>query len=252
MANLNIFDYVFPVSGGTLKKEGNGTTSLILKDIYGTAFHMGGGYFFTAAHVIRSARDNGAIAIFETIDRKLVGHEITECEINSEFDWAIFRANIPRAQSVPWLATELPLLYDVQSTGFPHAVNPDSYIIFTRAFKGYIVSQHDYSQLTGNPRVYELSFQAPRGLSGAPLVTNMGFMAVAGYVIANHATKTLVFSLQETLDDGTRKIIEQHDALQFGIAIEVASILDMSSTILQGTLREHLDKHGLLNMQQQV
>jgi hypothetical protein len=56
-----------------------------------------------------------------------------------------------------------------------------------------------------------------------------------------------VYRDTEIIDEGkSRDTFIRFEAIQFGIAIDAAALLDMTSRVLGSTLRDHLAKHQLL------
>lgn len=94
---------------------------------------------------------------------------------------------------------------------------------------------------------YELSFAAPRGLSGAPLLNTRGTVFLHGVVIGNSQSRVPVFRSEERVSDGSSAtIVEQYEALTLGIAVEASTILTQTSKLLGKSVREHLADHGLI------
>lgn len=138
------------------------------------------------------------------------------------------------------------MLADVQTAGFPYGFDPSRHILTLRAYKGYIVSNGRFPRLPPIPRCYELSFQAPRGLSGGPLWSSEPVPTLCGVVIGNQSTEMLVFSAREKLSEQTETIVERFEAMQAGIAIQTTALLELRTPLFDGSLREHLTRVGLL------
>ena len=97
-----------------------------------------------------------------------------------------------------------------------------------RSFVGHVVSATTFGRLAPDPLSYELSFQCPRGLSGAPLLTRHDdSMLITGVVIGNQRTEMLVFSERESVSDMKEVITERFEALQLGIALQCRAFLDL-------------------------
>ena len=94
---------------------------------------------------------------------------MSEIEYAEHLDIGVFRAVVPNAATPRWSFRGEALLEGIVAGGFPYALDTDNKSITVRTFRGYIVAAYRYIQMTGQPGVYETSFQSPRGLSGAPL-----------------------------------------------------------------------------------
>jgi hypothetical protein len=144
------------------------------------------------------------------------------------------------------MSEELPMAAPVLSVGFPYALNRDLKSLSLRAFRGHVVAATSSSALPARPRVYELQFQCPRGLSGAPLVFESSRLMNAGVIVGNATTQMLVLSDKEVLAEGSTTIVERYEMLQLGIAIQAGAILSLHFDLLGRTLAEHLRAHGML------
>jgi hypothetical protein len=241
-------DYDFPVIGYDRK----GSTSKHVftpKNVYGTAFNIGEDYFMTAGHSLKSsASDNDTVAIGFIDGQHYLASEAMDYEVIPEYDVGFIKvmAKINRAKSLRWEHNRLASLIDVGAGGYPYALDLENNTIGSRSFKGYIVSRKRFHGFSAKPWVYEISFQCPRGLSGAALITLDGSPKIAGMIVGNHTTKMLVFSDSERISESKETIVERYEALQLGIALQSTGLLSINSRILNGTLLDHLKKHGLL------
>jgi hypothetical protein len=243
---MDSYEHIFPVTGGSVDRHAAEET-MILRQVFGTAFSIGEGYFLTAGHVIHAALECEWAGIGFPAESTWHGSPFIESELLENYDIGVFTAETPGFKSMRWNLTSLPMLYNVQSIGYPYALDVEHARLNIRAFAGHVVSEQTFHALKANPKIYELSFQAPRGLSGAPLLTSGRGKSVAGVVIGNRATQMLIFSDKEVLADGYRETtVERYESLQLGIAIQSAAMLDLRCNLLKGSLREHLAKNGLV------
>lgn len=243
MGTINAYNYVFPVVSGTLPE---GAPGLLLSDIYGTAFCLGNGFYMTSAHVLRGALDQRTIHLAYTDGSVWEAIQASDHEVLEGYDIAIIAARVPTAEAMPWSLAEEVMGQDVQTVGFPYAFQRAPLSIQIRSFKGHVVSSRTFMHLPDRPRIYELSFQCPRGLSGAPLFTIEAPLRIRGIICGNAATEMLVFTDRERIDDGTVKIIERYESLQLGIAIQARSLGAVYSRLLKRTITEHLKELGIL------
>jgi len=244
-------DYVFPVFGAS-----TGRTETEVKELCGTAFPIGPGIFVTAGHVLRNALTHKTAAIgFGTEGRSSswIGSPIRDTEF-LDHDMGLCRAAVPpsaRVMSLVWedRAPE-PLRTAVGALGYPYGLDIESNMIIVRAFRGHIVCERFQKQLPGSPRVYELSFPCPRGLSGAPLWLDDDALVV-GVVVGNHITEMEVYSETEVeKETGRETVFRKTEALHLGLAVTSQAILGLRSTMLKGTVKEWLSQEGLLRSQQ--
>jgi len=115
-----------------------------------------------------------------------------------------------------------------------------------RAFGGNLVSSRTFLGFPARPRVYELPFACPRGLSGAPVFTADNTSRLVGLVAGNTATDMLLLRESAVTKEGETTVFEQYERLTLGIAVQTASLLSVQSRLVGQSLREHLESHGLL------
>jgi hypothetical protein len=142
--------------------------------IYGTAFPLWhGGLFATAAHVLDSARADGEVVLGRLKgEGPIPGYGVEQAEVYPQYDFALLKC--PSLEKFPPVALEmrrpLSLFDDVSAVGYPFSVDPEHLIATHRGFAGHVVAFRQLFQLPGQPLGYELSFQTPPGMSGAPLM----------------------------------------------------------------------------------
>lgn len=221
----------------------------------GTAFSIGGGFFLTAAHVMDVATEHpvccmGVIAPGDAFP----GHKIwakspiTEIEHHREVDLAVFRCDGSPHMALPWLTHGANVLTPVICSGFPYAHDIENERLFTRAYSGSISASYQLFDLEAHPVVYELSFSAPRGLSGAPVLVRFPDKPphVIGYVIKNGKSSMLVGSSTEVIKEGGKEtVVEQYESLSFGLAVASDTVLDLKSNLIGAKIGEHLTTLGL-------
>jgi hypothetical protein len=236
-------DVVFPVFGaGGPKNEP--------EEICGTAFAIGDGVFMTAGHVLKNALTHKVAAIGYPANNgsswsasSLQATELLDCDIG------ICKADISHWGPLDWAGGE-PLLLseDVQAIGYPYGLDLEARTVVVRAFQGHVVSERKFGGLKDWPRVYELSFQCPRGLSGAPLFPRESEGRVAGVIIGNAIMEMEVYRESEVLKEPEKEtILVKTEALHLGIALTPREILGLSSHILGGTVRDWLTAQALFH-----
>lgn len=221
------------------------------RELCGTAFHLGGTAYLTAAHVWRQAKTYPlqAIGMADTPETEVVRcHGVWKAEPLEAFDLAVLHAP-PFGQAFLWSA-QLPALHDeVRTFGYPYGLDPESKMLNVRAFKGYVVGGDSLINLPGRPFGLELSFPCPRGLSGAPLIAFRPEKSrIVGVVLANRITEIEVYREEEKLvEDGKETLLIKTEALHLGLAIRADAVLSIHSETLGCTIGDWLKKYGLLD-----
>jgi hypothetical protein len=151
---------------------------------------------------------------------------------------------------LPWLRwneANLGVLAPVMSIGYAYgSLSVDSEVmILARAFSGHIVCTIPRYRPVGfegrSFSVHEVSFAAPRGLSGAPLLSNGDHTQVRDLIIGNSRSEMLVHSATEQVSDWLRiERVERFEGLYLGIAVRACEIMGLKSNLLGATIGEHL------------
>jgi hypothetical protein len=240
---------VFPVIGADWVKGQTEKRVLQIRQVCGTAFSIGGGFFATAEHVLRTVSDYEAPQLgipHPTRNGEWSYVNIDAVDLKPEVDLGILSAKVPHFLIPPWDLVDRPMLSTVRSVGYPYALDDENGWIMFRAFQGYITALYPWTAFSARPLCYELSFQVPRGLSGAPLImeTESG-PKVGGMLVGNRSTEMLVYTTKEVLKDKKETVVERYESLQLGIAVRTISLLDLHSEILGGTIKEHLSTFEL-------
>jgi hypothetical protein len=258
--SLTGYDLVFPLLAGTESAPGTFDTT---KQILGTAFYLGSGFFITAGHVACVLQDQTRVPLLATPIPGESGPAsasvIQEIEI-LDHDLAILRLNVRTNPQVvepviPWFTGEVSPFDDLWAIGFPYGLIPSGEFqqFQLRSFRGHAVGNPSgYELPSDNMRpasVYELSFQAPRGLSGGPLIAGLPNREaiLAGIVVGNSSQSMIVHTGTETDASGQQKtIVERHESLHLGIAIQSSEALELNSDILGSTIGTHLSARDAL------
>ena len=247
---LHATDFAFPVMGMDSGADGVSRT----RDVCGTAFALGGGYYLTAGHVWKAAATSPLQGIglgvtkqneFETvIIRKIIGAIVFET-----VDVAVLQVGFSFGRTFVWSAKGPALLDQVRAFGYPFGFDSDAETLAVRAFQGEIVGGRNLGRLPGRPAVVEVSFPCPRGLSGAPLIRyDEDTTEIVGMVLGNEITEMTVFSETETLSEtGQARQLIKTEALHLGIAIRVSEILPLSCSLLGGTIESSTCSPTLLH-----
>jgi len=221
------------------------------RELCGTAFHIGGGAYLTAAHVWKQAQTHPlqAIGMTDTPDTEVVRcHGVWKAEALEAFDLAVLSAP-PFGQSFLW-SKQLPALLDeVRAFGYPYGLDPESNMLTVRAFKGSVSGGNSLIKLPGRPFGLELSFPCPRGLSGAPLIWFQPEKSrIVGIVLGNQITEMEVYREAEKLvEDGKETLFIKTEALHLGLAIRADAVLSIHSETLGCTIGDWLKTYGLLD-----
>lgn len=168
-----------------------------------------------------------------------------DSEVNHGYDVAFVKVKLPTPPKYfEWSFDELDLLSNVQSWGFPHAYDIVNSEAGHRALKGYVVAAKVFHGCSGKPRSYELSFPAPEGLSGAPLIDERS-MQIKGIVVGTSSIETPISLdkiVERTVSTGgtIEKTESEYRSFCLGIAIQSKSLKDIKSRLLGGSLYEYL------------
>jgi len=229
--------------------------------LVGTCFALGDTYMITAGHVAATTTDveNRVLVVgVYRPDNKFDIARVIDIEPLTG-DVAILRVHFESSQiegrfnRFRWNETPLNPFTQVRSVGYAYGVHNVEEQRFTivRGFEGHIVSRLAQFKPLGMSGaafgVYELSFGAPRGLSGSPLLNAQGTVTIHGVVIGNSQSRMMVFREEERVQTGQTRIVEQYEMLTLGVAVTASEILAQESELLEGTIRNHLTHYGLID-----
>jgi Trypsin-like peptidase domain len=227
---VNIIDLHFPVLA---LKRGVPKAETSRPIVYGTAFPIGPGVLLTAGHVWEAAFADG-IPILSKIP--VPGGTFRPLQVD---DAELFRTIDVALISCPALGDVMPLPLDFDrrlaigdpayAIGFPMAVDAEWVSIVHRGFTGHVITRREMYHIPGQPPGYELSFYAPQGLSGAPLVSHVGGdHRCYGYIVQ-----------QSTISAG-------RETTPIGIAVDIVSLLALNSKILRGPVAHHFGREPIV------
>lgn len=251
------YDMAFPVMTATESRPGLFDSN---HQILGTAFYIGGGCLVTARHVVDALTQTTGVPVLVMAkpgDKALASITIIRDLEALYHDIGVIRVGM-RSESLnepilPWFAGEASPFDELWALGFPYGLLQmrDGHQVQLRCFRGHAVSNPEAFELptdSGRPTpVYELSFQAPRGLSGGPLyvVSASKSVLVAGVIVGNSTQSMVVHSATEIDSSGGRTtVFERHESLHLGIAVQSSCVLQLESRILNGTIAGHLARRG--------
>jgi hypothetical protein len=241
------FDYVFPIVGGEIRKS-NGLEPLLIRAAYGTAFYLGRDCFMTAGHVLKSAAEQPAVGVGFIEGTNWLCNRVEDQEVLEKYDIGIVRARLARGYGFQWDFNEAAMLDDVQTAGFPYALDLERGKMELSCFKGYIVGAlGTCKELPADCPSYHLSFGVPRGLSGGPLLTfGDASPKVKGIVIGTKSSEMLVLRDTEVIREGETHIVERYETLTMGLAVQSRSLAGVRSRILGGSVEDHVGSAGLM------
>jgi hypothetical protein len=159
--------------------------------VYGTAFPIRPGVFATAAHVLREAKadagPDGVVALFRRGREDIESGPVIRASVHDGIDLALLECPyFGKLPPLPMMVGELDLFTRVSAAGYPLAVDGERLAFVLRGFAGTVVTRRELYHLPSQPPGYELSFPAPRGLSGAPLVrADRDGTWCVGYIVEN-------------------------------------------------------------------
>lgn len=231
--------------------------------VLGTCFSIGGWLMLTAGHVaaeIEASPNSLVVVGVMDAEERMIGAKVTDTERLSG-DVGLLRVNPTHIRGAEqcvatfrWKPELLEQLSPVKTVGYAmgHYVLEGELRVMPRAFQGYVVARNPRFRpvgMTGEPFcVYELSFPAPVGLSGAPLMAGRDSSTrVAGVVIGNAETELVVYRWREEEREGNvARSVEQNEFLKLGVAVAAEEILKMESRLAGSTIEAHLEKSNLL------
>jgi hypothetical protein len=260
MSEKTLFSYsiAFPIVKAEVTKEGN---FLIIGDILGTCFSIGGSFMITAKHVISpyiEAKELLVVGIAnnETGELKaalVTDIELLDCDIAILKIEHIYKESASWITSLKWYKTQLHTFHPVLMIGYPHGIRlvKEEVDIINRGFQGYVVSNPNKFCPIGYEKepfgVYELNFQAPAALSGSPLLIPAGKPLISGLIIGNSSTKILVLENEEIIEEKSeRKVVQQYESMTLGIAVQQTDIFLLTSKILRNSIGDYLKYNGFL------
>jgi len=234
-------------------------------EVRGTCFAIGGDYCLTAGHVVEALAgcppDLGPVIAFRHQGRWATAEIRTTELLTADVGLVRFAfmdsKDMPRPVVLPWRLQMVPLLTTVKTIGYPYGLSyADGEVRFTtRAFLGHVVSTRvKYKPVgyQGNPFcAYELSYVAPEGLSGAPLLCGDEPTVVIGLVIGNNESKILFHqdSYVEKESEGEEAKTTVHEHYRYhhlGVSVMSSEIANTRSELLGKSIGEHLKEHGLI------
>ena len=247
------YTFAFPVF---LTDEFEGGRLNITGEVIGTAFFLLETIMITAGHVVQEIEAaSPRIAVVGLVEpgsgrikaAPVKSYELLPCDIavlNVEF---VIPESSNWFHSVKWSQAPLNPFDPVRAAGFPYGMHrvDEKLSLVQRAFQGHIVS-HLYEFKPPGAKggafpAYEVSFPAPRGLSGVPLLKSAGTLHVFGVIIGNSESKMLVYRSEEKLEEQRETtVVEQYDTVRFGIAVTADYILGCHSELLGSSVREFL------------
>jgi len=249
-----------PVFAG--REEENGTF-LIEGEVAGTAFSLGNEFMITAGHVVKNIDMSSPNCMILGLakDASFKAARVVEAEPLDK-DIAVLRVEFNVSGSDKWFrkfkwhdSAILPL-QPIRTVGYAYGMHTvdDRKSVIVRGFQGYVVARlPEFKPVgyTGDPfGVYELSFAAPRGLSGAPLMNVVGTVVIHGVIIGNSEAQMTVFRSEERIKEIGKTIkveqYEKYEALTLGVAVTAREIFSLKSNLLGASVRDHLEANDLL------
>ena len=248
MAQVNFMDYFFPVIGGANREDG-----LNMKQLYGTCTYIKNNLFITAGHTVKNALEDDVFGIGQVKSPGNFWNFIPaiDYDIIKDIDLAVIRTDTLKFEptAIKIDPGPLSLLESIWTGGFPHGYDRTNIRIVNRALKGNIVSAGPLLAFPSKPKSYELSFNCPMGISGAPIISTRpkGNECIFGYIVGNSQADLIVNEYTEIeTSTGTEKIYKQMNTTQFGIAINTSEVLKRKSNLFNGSAEVYFSDNSLL------
>lgn len=242
----NFGDFVFPVVG--LYKD-TSSKRYDIREIYGTAFPISNRHFITAGHTAENAALCEKYAIAYKVYGTYCALIVEDSEIFKDKDVAILlvEKNSLNIKIPSWNIDYPNMFSDVQTVGYPFGLNPIQRTIKGRAFKGYVSAITSFWRLPSSPTILELSFQCPRGLSGAPIIC-MKTYKIIGIVIGNEQTEMEIYRETEVVSEAKENTYIKTEFFTYGVGICINEILDVQSRILNSKVADYAQMIGLYEL----
>ncbi len=246
---ITLGEYVFPIYG---LKDKNGTMTPF--EIHGTCFCIGKPYFLTALHVVREAKtsEQSRIGYFEQLSMNCVNmNDYEVCEEFPEHDLAIIKSEAiftpdKKPKTFNWKGNELLIFEDVRAMGYPLGYDAVKGISIGRGYTGTILCATPYERGELKTNCYELSFQAPKGMSGGVLVDK--WYNIHGMIIGNSEKSMTVFYEKREYEDEGKKVKQVEEVNQttfIGLALKETQIFKINSNMLGKTIHDYLKEANL-------
>jgi hypothetical protein len=248
--NKQICNLVCPILFGNRLN----TETVEIKQVYGTAFYIGNNLFLTAGHCLSKIEEGQFLGVGYPQPPKtelgLVAFK--DGETFDEHDVALVETvtDVPHIEIQNWSLDVVTALHDVWTAGYPHALDiSDMGFVAQRAFKGHTVSHIPFKRLTmgGFMDAYELSFMAPKGISGAPVFSS-GSTTILALMLGMKETGMDVCREFEATDDGkTAEFVYYRQMMHYGVAVTAQAIAKIHSKKLGMTIGEYLKQENLID-----
>ncbi len=227
MAAFSPRNYIFPIFDS--------------KNVFrGTGFFVSPkGHFLTARHVVGDAdRESFFIHIQVGAREHLQKFPVINLSFHQRADIAMGAID-----SYGNLVDFFPLLWpmrlvgeDVYTFGFTEErIKTDrGEKLDARYLKGYISAISASNIGVNGKRFYELSFEVPRGLSGAPVLMFHNEVCIVGLIIGTHRSEEIEDFLEETIEENNNesKIIQKiinKKVISYGLAYTIIDIAELGN-----------------------
>lgn len=210
----------------------------------GTAFFIAAELLVTCWHCVKEQLpgDCGYLALvmqnpwyvdwLDNISQDKNGSDLATANVRGRPGFQFLLASEPALQGV-----------DISTFGYPFSgLKRDDFgspkaILETRLFKGYIMRAFTFDYPSLGPTLsYELSFPAPRGLSGAPII-EMYTPRILGVIYGNNDVATTEHFA--AIDVEGKRTPEVQRVVSFGLAHHTVTLKNLSGTATNGRpLRE--------------
>ena len=250
MHKLDLHKIVFPlISIGTKHSSFLG--------LWGTSFSLGGGYYITAKHVIESAVSSIESGSAEHLgigqpeetthtEKEWIFSTFDEYEFHPHLDIALFKVpdDFENVVVLPWVTKSLNIFDDVRAGGYPYSLDLQNKVINVRGIKGHVIGTGRHIEGRINFQSYELSFNPPRGLSGAPILFGDAIPRVSGVVIGNRTHEMEVSSSEEiSVTNDITEIYSKIEMMHIGICIQSSEFISYKFQLLNSSIEEWIKKN---------
>lgn len=222
-------------------------------NLMGTGFFVGKGLLLTAAHVLKNATHDieAGAAVGVCANPMIRGDDGSDIQlfiditkydtVEHPYDIAVAMTEYSH-QSIWSLGQHrVEISDDVTTVGYPESAfqkHQDRLYVQARVHRGYVQRVIPPNRLfigESSPQMFELNFAVTKGMSGSPLLLNIGAKEiVVGICVGSHTSRLVDYSTTY-VDDGGHQFSEVQQKIQeYGLAHDLTSLLDWRPSVLNG------------------
>jgi hypothetical protein len=193
------------------------------------------GCLLTAAHCVKGTPQNRlSVSIYQ--DGKVErGLKVQSLQIHPTVDVDLVTISDDLAVFSPFLNVNPALApgSDVAAFGYPEDSLDTGVQPVPRLFRGFAQRVFNHTSHLGYRYIAaELSFGAPAGLSGGPLIISSNHFEVAGVVTENIQASTYLHTIKEILEPGREYVEKVHSMIAYGLSVDLGPVWSWLDTVV--------------------